>query len=69
MRRAEPDPAALARATGALERMPARMRRIFVASQVDGLSFREIARREHIALWRVRRQMRGAIEIIDRHMR
>jgi DNA-directed RNA polymerase specialized sigma24 family protein len=66
MRPADPDPVALARAADAPQRMPVQMRRIFIASQVEGLSFRAIARREQIGLWRVRRQMRGAIAIIDR---
>jgi DNA-directed RNA polymerase specialized sigma24 family protein len=63
------DPAALVRAVRALEAMPVRTRLIFIASQGEGLSFKDIARRERIALWRVRRHMRLAITIIDQHMR
>jgi len=54
----------VASARRALERMPSRTRTIFVASQVERLSFAEIARREHMALWQVRRHMRRAICII-----
>ena len=69
MSSSDPDPATLARARRALEAMPVRTRLIFIASRHEGLSFKEIARRERIALWRVRRHMCLAIAIIDQHMR
>lgn len=64
MKTSELDLARIAKARRALERMPSRMLRVFVASQVERLSFAEIARREHMALWQVRRHMRRAIRII-----
>ena len=66
MRSSEPDAETMAKAGRALARMPARTFAIFVASQVEGLSYAEIAKREHIALWRVRRHMLRAIRIIAR---
>ena len=66
MRSPEPDAETMARACRALERMPARTFAIFVASRVEGLSYAEIAEREHIALWRVRRHMLRAVRIIAR---
>jgi DNA-directed RNA polymerase specialized sigma24 family protein len=49
--------------------MPSRTRAIFIASQVEGLSYAEIARREGLFLWQVRRHMLRAIRIIAREMR
>jgi RNA polymerase sigma factor (sigma-70 family) len=60
------DEARAARARRALERMPARTRAIFIASLAERLSFAEIAKREGICLWQVRRHMRRAIAIIAR---
>jgi DNA-directed RNA polymerase specialized sigma24 family protein len=60
----EPDADKMARARRTLERMPARTLAIFIASQVERLSYVEIARREHMALWQVRWHMRRAIRII-----
>ena len=62
----ELDLARIAKARRALERMPSRTLRVFVASQVGRLSFAESARREHMALWQVKRHMRRAIRIIAR---
>ena len=64
-----PDPAAAARARAALERMPARTRMIFIANRVEGLSYAEIARREGLFRWQVRRHMLRAIRIIARDLR
>lgn len=62
------DPAAVARAKAALERMPARTRMIFLANRVEGLSYAEIARREGLFRWQVRRHMLRAIRIIARDL-
>lgn len=67
-RMAAEDDAALARARLALKQMPPRTLRIFTASQVEGLRYAEIARREQMPLGRVRRHMRLAIRIIVQHM-
>ena len=64
-----PDPAIRAKARAAVARMPSRTRAIFIASQVEGLSYAEIARREGLFLWQVRRHMLRAIRIIAREMR
>ncbi|WP_327754028.1 sigma factor-like helix-turn-helix DNA-binding protein (plasmid) [Sphingobium sp. SJ10-10] len=63
-----PDAAAVARAKAALERMPARTRMIFFANRVEGLSYAEIARREGLFRWQVRRHMLRAIRIIARDL-
>lgn len=63
------DPAAVARAKAALERVPARTRMIFIANRVEGLSYAEIARREGLFRWQVRRHMLRAIRIIARDLR
>lgn len=62
------DPAKSARARGALDRMPARTRMVFVANRVEGLSYVEIAKRERMFLWQVKRHMLRAIRIITREM-
>lgn len=62
----DPDPVANARARAALERMPARTRMVFLANRVEGLSYAEIARREGMFLWQVKRHMLRAIRIITR---
>jgi len=67
-RMAAEDDAARARARLALKQMPPRTLRIFTASQVEGLRYAEIARREHMTLGRVRRHMRFAIRIIAQNM-
>ena len=64
MNTSELDLARVAKARRAFERMPSRTLRVFLASQVGRLSFAEIARREHMALWQVRWHMRRAIRII-----
>ena len=60
------DPAASARARAALDRMPARTRMVFVANRVEGLSYAEIAKREGMFLWQVKRHMLRAIRFITR---
>lgn len=65
---ADPDADKLVRAKAALERMPARTRRVFVAHRVEGLSYAEIAEREGLFHWQVRRHMLRAIRIIARDM-
>jgi len=62
----DPDPATRARARAALDRMPARTRMVFVANRVEGLSYAEIAKREGMFLWQVKRHMLRAIRIITR---
>ncbi|WIW90516.1 sigma factor-like helix-turn-helix DNA-binding protein (plasmid) [Sphingobium sp. V4] len=63
------DPERTEKAKAALARMPKRTLDIFIANQVEGLSYVEIARREGLFLWQVRRHMLRAIHIIAREMR
>ena len=63
------DPARTEKAKAALARMPKRTLDIFIANQVEGLSYVEIARREGLFLWQVRRHMLRAIRIIACEMR
>lgn len=60
------DPAAMARAHRALERMSDETYAIFYASQVERLTYAEIALREQMSLQEVRRHMLIAIRIIAR---
>jgi DNA-directed RNA polymerase specialized sigma24 family protein len=62
------DPADQEAARRALEKMPQRTLTIFLASQAEGLTYAEIARRERIPRWLVRRHMLQAIRIIAREM-
>jgi len=62
------DPARTEKARAALVRMPKRTLDIFIASQVEGLSYVEIAKREGLFLWQVRRHMLRAIRIVTREM-
>lgn len=63
------DPAKIEKAKAAFARMPKRTLEIFLLSQVEGLSYVEIAKREGLFLWQVRRHMLRAIRIIAREMR
>jgi len=62
------DSARTEKARAALVRMPKRTLDIFIASQVEGLSYVEIAKREGLFLWQVRRHMLRAIRIVTREM-
>jgi len=63
------DPAGIEKAKAAFARMSKRTLKIFILSQVEGLSYVEIAKREGLFLWQVRRHMLRAIRIIAREMR
>lgn len=62
------DPAGIEKAEAAFARMSKRTLKIFILSQVEGLSYVEIAKREGLFLWQVRRHMLRAIRIIVREM-
>lgn len=63
------DPERIEKAKAAFARMPKRTLDIFILSQVEGLSYVEIAKREGLFLWQVRRHMLRAIRIIVGEMR
>ena len=63
-----PDNAQHAKAQAAIEKLPPKAYRVFFASQVEGLSYVEIAQREGMSLEQVQDHMLIAIRIIAREM-
>lgn len=63
------DPENIEKAKAAFARMSKRTLKIFILSQVEGLTYVEIAKRERLFLWQVRRHMLRAIRIIVSEMR
>mgnify|MGYP005994803631 CR=1 FL=1 len=64
-----PDDAQQAKALAAIEKLPPKAYLVFFASQVEGLSYVEIAQREGMSLEQVQGHMLEAIRIIARGMR
>ena len=64
-----PDDAQQAKALAAIEKLPLKTYRVFFASQVEGLSYVEIAQREGMSLKQVQSHMLTAIRIIVHEMR
>ena len=62
------DPVHHAKALAAIEKLPPRAYMVFFASQVEGLTYVEIAQRESMSLEQVQDHMLEAIRIIVREM-